>query len=165
MKTIARPQKAVLSLVLISVFCVGTSAWAKDKAFHATRHAVIRCASGAKIKVDIADTPKEREEGLMFRKKLPKDYGMLFVFPREDYFEFWMKNTWVNLDMVYIGWDKKITALYPNVAASTPKTKDEDVARVGGRAQYVLELPAGAAKRDHLAVGQDLRFKTKIPRT
>ena len=124
---------------------------------------MIRCVSGAKIKADIADTPKEREEGLMFRKKLPKNYGMLFVFPREDYFEFWMKNTWVNLDMVYIGWDKKITALYPNVAASTPKTADADVARVGGRAQYVLELPAGAAKRDHLSVGQSLKFKVKIP--
>ncbi len=158
-------KKSFLVFSLAVVGCVEASAFAKDgQAFHATRHAVIRCLSGAKIKADIADTPKEREEGLMFRKKLPKNYGMLFVFPKEDYFEFWMKNTWVNLDMVYIGWDKKITALYPNVAASTPKTKDSDVARVGGQAQYVLELPAGAAKRDHLSVGQSLKFKVKIPR-
>lgn len=133
--------------------------------FHALHKTAIHFLSGKKIMADIANTPKERERGLMFRKTLPKKYGMLFVFPRADYFEFWMKNTWVDLDMVYIGKDKKITAIYPNVAASTPRTPDEDVARVGAGGQYVLELPSGAARRDGLKVGQSVKFKAKIPKT
>ncbi len=132
--------------------------------FHATHKTLMRCASGEKIVADIAETPKEREEGLMFRKNLPKNYGMLFVFPKEDFFEFWMKNTWVNLDMVFIGKDKKITAIYSNVKASTPQTTDAEVARAGGTGQYVLELPGGAAKRDHLKIGQKLEFKARIPK-
>lgn len=129
----------------------------------AARQIALRFPSGKKILVDVADTPESREVGLMFRKKLPKNYGMLFVFPHEQGLEFWMKNTWASLDIIYIGVDKKITRVHGRVKASTEKTTDAEVARVGGRGQYVLELPAGTAERLKLKEGQSLRFEVRIP--
>lgn len=118
---------------------------------------------GRSIQVDVASIPAQREHGLMFRKSLPKDYGMLFVFSFEDMSSFWMKNTFVSLDIVFIGKDKRITAIHERVKPSREKTPDSRVARVSGRAQYVLELPAGQAKARGLKPGRELGFSVKIP--
>lgn len=118
---------------------------------------------GVTIRADVVDTPSERERGLMFRRKLPKDYGMLFVFPSQLPMSFWMKNTLIPLDMIFVGADKKITVIHRDVKASTLETPDSDVARAGGVAQYVLELPAGAAARRKLAPGDRLKFDVSIP--
>ena len=77
--------------------------------------------------------------------------------------QFWMKNTLVSLDIIFIGADKKITAVRDRLSASSERTPDADVARAGGLAQYVLELPAGAAARRKLAAGQTLSFDVAIP--
>ncbi|MCX5794173.1 MAG: DUF192 domain-containing protein [Elusimicrobia bacterium] len=128
------------------------------------RHADLRFASGRQITVDVVDTPAGRETGLMYRKSLPRDYGMLFVFPIEiGNMTFWMKNTWVSLDIVFIGADHRITRIHERVPPSTAKTTDEEVARARGPAQYVLELPAGAARRYKLKVGQPLDFAVPVP--
>ena len=118
---------------------------------------------GAAITVDVADTPATRERGLMFRKRLPRDYGMLFAFPREMPLTFWMKNTFVPLDMVFITAEKKISRVHRRVRASTAKTTDAEVARAGGVGQWVLELPAGAADRRKLELGQTLEFDVPVP--
>ena len=118
---------------------------------------------GKTIQADVVDTPAARERGLMDRRKLDPDYGMLFVFPREMPLNFWMKNTWVPLDMVFIGADKKVTVVHENVPASTPKMTEDQYARRGGKGLYVLELPAGAARRRKLKAGQALKFETPIP--
>lgn len=118
---------------------------------------------GKTIQVDVVDDPRTREIGLMCRTGLPKDYGMLFVFPGESQFTFWMKNTLVSLDMVWIGADKRITALRERMKESTVDTPDFAVARASGEGQYVLELPAGAAARHHLKPGDKLSFKTPVP--
>ena len=130
----------------------------------APRHGSVRFASGRRIMVDVVNTPAGREKGLMFRKSLPKDYGMLFVFPAEMGLTFWMKNTWVSLDIVFIGADKRITRVHERVRPSTEKTADDEIARVGGSAQYVLELPAGAARRYKLKPGQVLDFEAAAAR-
>lgn len=119
---------------------------------------------GKVIIVDVVDTPLARERGLMFRKSLPKDYGMLFVFERQGGMQFWMKNTWTSLDIVFIDKEKRITAVHHRVRPSTAATRDEDVARAGGLAQYVLELPAGDAKRHKLKAGRELKFEVAVPR-
>jgi uncharacterized protein len=117
----------------------------------------------AVIFADVADTPENREIGLMFRRELPKDYGMLFVFPVEQALQFWMKNTLVDLDMVWISADKKITGIHRDVPKSRADTPDEAVARRTGAGKYVLELPAGAALRHKLQVGDRLQFEWKDP--
>lgn len=118
---------------------------------------------GGAITVDVADTPSTREIGLMCRKSLPKDYGMLFVFPMEMGLGFWMKNTLVPLDLLWIGADKRVAHIAPRLKASRLDTPEHKIARAGGRGQYVLELPAGDAKRRKLKVGDRLDFDVAIP--
>lgn len=118
---------------------------------------------GKSIQADVVDDPRTREIGLMCRTALPKDYGMLFVFPGESDFTFWMKNTLVSLDILWIGADKKITVIRDHMKQSTVDTPDLAVARASGTGQYVLELPAGAAARHHLKPGDQLSFKTAVP--
>ncbi len=130
----------------------------------ALRRVPVRFGSGARIMAEVADSPQSRERGLMFRKTLARDYGMLFVFPDEQDRRFWMKNTWVSLDIVFIGVDKRIRVICAGVKPSTPQTTEAEVARVGGPAQFVLELPAGGAKRYKLKEGRKLDFQVDIPK-
>ena len=163
-------MKRILTVVIAAgVLAAGTripaaaSGAAADAPQKVSRYASLRFASGRKIRADVVDSPATREQGLMFRRNLPKNYGMLFVFPGEDAKVFWMKNTWVSLDIVFIGADQRITRIHARVRPSTEKTTDEEVARVRGPAQYVLELPAGAARRYKLKVGQPLDFSVPVP--
>jgi len=163
-----RRRRLILAVLAASALCAGPSAAARAAAAasapqQASRHAALRFVSGRKITVDLVDTPAEREKGLMFRRSLPKDYGMLFVFPMEMDMTFWMKNTWVSLDIVFIGADHRVTRIHERVRPSTAQTTDEAVARARGPAQYVLELPAGAARRYRLKIGQPLEFAVPIP--
>ena len=152
--------------LFLALALIGAAGWSfaapSQKAQHLKR-TLLYFPNGKKISVSVADTPREREIGLMYRKTLPKNYGMLFVFPQKDAMEFWMKNTLTSLDIVYIGSGKEITRIYSKVKASTLKTPDAKVARVWGVGQYVLELPAGTAEREHFKIGQKFRFKAKIP--
>jgi uncharacterized membrane protein (UPF0127 family) len=130
---------------------------------HIQKKARLGLPGGKSITVDVADAPDTRETGLMCVKKLPKDYGMLFVFPNEMGLGFWMKHTLVSLDILWIGADKKLTNIAPRLKASKVDTPDDKVARAGGRGQYVLELAAGEAKRRGLKVGDALDFDVAIP--
>ncbi|MBI3550761.1 MAG: DUF192 domain-containing protein [Elusimicrobia bacterium] len=118
---------------------------------------------GSSIAVELALTPQTREYGLMNRTSLPPDYGMLFVFAEEAPIHFWMKNTLVDLDMIFIGRDKRITAVFKDVPRSAPDTPEANLARRGALAQYVLELPAGASARRKLERGQALAFDIPSP--
>lgn len=133
------------------------------RALKASKHTELVLPDGFVVHADVVDTPLDRERGLMYRRKLAKDYGMLFVFPREMPMQFWMKNTLVSLDMLFIGADKKITRVHERVKASTEQTPDDEVARAGGPALYVLELPAGTAAKHKLKAGQELKFDVLIP--
>ena len=120
----------------------------------------LKFPNGKTIRVDLALTPREQEIGLMFRTSLPKNYGMLFVFPFEQRLNFWMKNTWTDLDMIFISQDKKINAIYTNVPRSYPETPESAVARRSADGQYVLELPAGESSKLALKKGDRLSFRS-----
>ncbi|MBI4386878.1 MAG: DUF192 domain-containing protein [Elusimicrobia bacterium] len=130
---------------------------------HKLPTASLRFPDGKTITVDVARTPKTREIGLMFRDSLPADYGMLFVFSNEGGMQFWMKNTWVDLDMLFIDGKKRVTVIHENVPRSSPDTPEPNIARRGGVGQYVLELPAGAASKYGLKAGRALFFDVAIP--
>lgn len=119
---------------------------------------------GSRIRAEVVDTPASRQTGLMFREKLPKDYGMLFVFPFEGPMQFWMKNTLVSLDIVFIRADKTVSALHERVPSTRPDTPEEQIPRVGGLAQFVLELPAGTARMRSVKKGARLKFDAEIPK-
>jgi uncharacterized membrane protein (UPF0127 family) len=112
--------------------------------------------SGSSVTAELAVSEAERARGLMFREKLLPDQGMLFVFEKEGAYAFWMKNTLIPLDMLWLDRDRQIVQIERNV----PPCKADPCPSYGGARPglYVLELPAGAADRFGLKVTDRLEF-------
>ena len=115
---------------------------------------VIHSAGGAvTVPVEIADTPDRRATGLMYRRDVAPDAGMLFLFAQASPQKFWMKNTPLPLDMIFIGPTAKIVGIVADTKPFTtnPLGPDEP-------SQYVLEVNAGFAAKHGLAVGDQVEF-------
>ena len=104
-----------------------------------------------KINVELAKTQQEIIKGLMYREHLDKDSGMLFVFPDEDYRSFWMKNTLIPLDMIFIAGNGTIVDINKNFQPC--KTDYCPSYRSKERAMYVLEVNAGFAEENNINEG------------
>ena len=100
-----------------------------------------------KFEIEVAHTDKQREIGLMFRDSMPANHGMLFVFDDAQVRAFWMKNTRIPLDIIYIGPDKRVVSIKQMEAFDLRPTSSEKPA------QYALELNQGAAKDAGVSVG------------
>ena len=105
------------------------------------------------LRLAVADDGLSREAGLMCVLRLRPQHGMVFVFSRDSVWEFWMKNTIVPLDMVWIRADGTVSTVAASVPAVTRVTPDTSVPRRRGRGTYVVELTAGEAARDGLVAG------------
>lgn len=119
----------------------------------ATGELTIEAVSGRhRFTIELAATPAERAQGLMFRESMPEDHGMLFDFETEQPVAFWMKNTPLPLDMLFI--DK--TGTIVRIAAdTTPYSETPVPSRQPVRA--VLELHAGTAARLGITPGAKVR--------
>ena len=106
------------------------------------------------FQVEVADTPAKRTMGLQYRKELGSDRGMIFLFPSEAPQSFWMKNTPIPLDMIFINRERKIVGI---VEQTVPFSLDSR--SVGVPSQFVLEINGGLAKRHGLQVGDSVRFQ------
>ena len=106
------------------------------------------------VTAEIADTPELRQRGLMHRRSLPADHGMLFIFPRPQPLSFWMRNTYISLDIMYFASDGR----WVNTRAHTPPLS-ETPQPSRGAAQFVLEMVAGSGRR--LGVGRGSRLVVK----
>jgi len=117
--------------------------------------------SGAEYSVELALTPEDQAQGLMFRESLPERHGMLFVFAETAPHHFWMKNTMIPLDMVWLDGSGKVLF----VSADTPPCKADPCPTYGpdGPAQSVLEIAGGKAKAEGVTVGTTLGLE-EIPR-
>jgi uncharacterized protein len=113
-------------------------------------------APRADLTLEVARTEAQREYGLMNRTEIPPHTGMVFVFDADGPIQFWMKNTLVPLDMIFIGADGTVRKIYANVAIASPATPDEAIPREGGDAKYVIELRAGEAAQDGIVEGRRL---------
>lgn len=113
---------------------------------------------GFVVRAELALTPEAQSKGLMFRRELPPDRGMLFVFPRQELKAFWMKNTFIDLDMVFLDADLKVLRVFHRVHRSSPGQTDSEVARASAPAACVLELPAGAAQAHRVRAGLKLKI-------
>lgn len=101
-----------------------------------------------RFQVEVADSPQERGYGLMCRRSLAPDRGMLFLFERAEPQAFWMRNTLIPLDIIYIGQDGRVVSIVRNA-----QPLDERGLPSGGPAKYVLELAAGRAAQIGLLPG------------
>jgi uncharacterized membrane protein (UPF0127 family) len=107
----------------------------------------------ARIYLEVADTPQEREQGLMNRTSLAPDHGMLFVFEKPARYSFWMKNTLIPLDLLFIDSGLTIVDIKPNTTPLdlTPVTADSE-------SLYALEVNAGFCESHEIKEGDDVRF-------
>jgi uncharacterized membrane protein (UPF0127 family) len=117
----------------------------------------LKLPSGKALQVEVMANDTDRAMGLMFRKSLPLDRGLLFVFPASGQYPFWMKNCRFPIDIVWLDEDRKVVY----VAANVPPCKDDPCPSYGGmqRARYVLEVNAGQAEREKVKRGSVLEFK------
>jgi len=103
------------------------------------------------VQAELARTPEEREQGLMFREDLPKGRGMLFVFPDTQTRSFWMKDTFIPLDIAYLDSELRIVdikAMEPRTLESHPSAKP---------AMFALEVPLGWFQEVGIQVGAQAR--------
>jgi uncharacterized protein len=106
-----------------------------------------------KINIQIADTDFDRQLGLMFRKSMEQNQGMLFIFPEESIQSFWMRNTYISLDMIFISANKKIITIHKN----TTPLSDQSY-RSTGPAKYVLEVDSGYTNRNRISIGDKVNW-------
>jgi uncharacterized protein len=110
------------------------------------------------FQVEVADTPAKRELGLQYRRDLAVDRGMIFLFPAESEHSFWMKNTPIPLDMIFISKDRKIVGI---VEQAVPFSTDSR--SVPGSSQFVLEINGGLSKRYGIKAGDSVGFHGLSP--
>ena len=113
---------------------------------------------GEHVRVDIADTQLLRERGLSGRTRLIPRTGMLFVFPTDGHYAFWMKDMSFSIDMLWLASDGTIVGYFENVAPETyPKSFAPE-----GIARYVLELPGGYVLAHGVKVGDAVGLSLKF---
>ena len=136
----------------------GAAARPPDKVREAWR-AEVRFPNGRLIAAEIADTPDRWERGYMFRREVRDGEGMVFLFPEPAFRPFWMKNTLVPLDIIWLDEDRSIL----HIEASTPPCKADPCPSYGPlrKASIVLEVRAGTAAAGGLKAGD--RLQISIP--
>jgi uncharacterized protein len=106
------------------------------------------------FRLELAITPDEHQRGLMYRKSLDADAGMLFISEREQSHVFWMKNTLIPLDMIFIGANRRIVGIVQNAEPQTLSPR-----QVGAPSQYVLEIGGGLSASLGIRSGQLVELK------
>lgn len=106
-----------------------------------------------KIDIEIADNNSERMQGLMYRKSMDEAKGMLFVFPEEGEQGFWMKNTIISLDLMYVNKNKEIVKIHKNTVPFSEKNIPSEKP-----AMYVVETIAGFTDKYGIKEGDKIEF-------
>jgi hypothetical protein len=105
------------------------------------------------IKVEIAETAIEQNRGLQLRKSLPENTGMLFIYEHEQPLAFWMKDTYIPLDIIYINESLEIVSIIEN---ATPL--NETPLPSTAPAKYVVEVAAGFCAANNITLGDKIKF-------
>ncbi len=108
--------------------------------------------------IEIADDPREQAKGLMFRRHLAKDSGMLFVYSAPQHTAFWMKNTLIPLDMLFIDDTGRIKRIAQNA-----RPLDETPIDGGAGVKLVLEINGGLSKKTGITIGDQIRHLSISP--
>jgi len=111
-----------------------------------------------KIRAEITDTLIKRTKGLMFKKTLPENEGMLFIFDNEGYHSFWMMNMSFPIDIIWIDEEMKVVDIVKNaqpckLSCSTYRPKEKAI--------YVLEVNANFTQKHGVKIGSSLQFELK----
>ncbi len=139
-------------VVLAFAFLSWSPASAEDAAALDTLHIVKQNGEEILFHIETARTPEEQAKGLMFREHLPEKQGMLFIFPIERQAAFWMRNTLIPLDMIFIKSDGVIESIHANA-----RPHDETPIPSQGPVKAVLEVNGGIAEKFNITAGDRVR--------
>jgi uncharacterized protein len=106
------------------------------------------------FEVEIADTPVKRELGFQYRRELAANHGMIFLFSAEAEHPFWMKNTPISLDMLFINNDRKIVGIVEEAVPFSLESRS-----VPAPSRFVLEINGGLSRRYGFKPGDSVRFE------
>lgn len=123
--------------------CLVPSAWAAENSLTLTT-----ATGDYSFTVEVVDTPESRAQGLMYVTELADDAGMLFDFKEERPVSFWMRNTFIPLDMIFVGADGIVKNVHVNARPHDPTSIPSD-----GPVQFVLEIPGGRSFEIGLKAG------------
>jgi hypothetical protein len=136
-----QPRARIVVAALLALVCACSGPGGPRARIH-TADGIVEVA------LEVAATPEALRRGLMYRRELSDGHGMLFVFPREEDHLFWMKNTLIALDMLFIAGDGRIVGIRANTTPLSTETVG-----VGRPSRWVLEVPGGWAARRGIAAG------------
>jgi uncharacterized membrane protein (UPF0127 family) len=108
--------------------------------------------------VEVAATEAQRRKGLMYRREMAEDHGMLFLFTEEEVQSFWMKNTILSLDMVFVSKDWEIVGILDRVPP-----QNEAPRKVDGVSQFVIEFGGGVMKKFGVEAGDKVLVDGTLP--
>jgi len=146
-------KSLIISLLLLTAILPWKSALSEKLPPHRT----VIFPSGTKINAEVADTPRAREVGLMFRDSLPSGGGMLFVFEKPAPYLFWMKNCKFPIDIIWFNEQKEVIF----ISEKTPPCKADPCPNYGPldkNALYVIEVASGFVEKEKLKLGMKVRF-------
>jgi len=115
------------------------------------------CFPSSCFRVEVARTPTHQERGLMFRYSLSENQGMLFVFDNSGDYPFWMHNTFIALDIIWLDETKKVVFMEENAQPCPAQGDCPDIDPLQN-AKYVLEVNAGTAEKIGLKVGDVIQI-------
>jgi len=138
-----------LTIFILLVLALPGHCWAQD--FKKV------CFQNVCVESQIADSNAERTQGLMFRDKLEEKQAMLFIFPEEDKYSFWMKNMRFALDIIWIDSNKKIVDIKKDIPPCNSNICESFIPQV--KAKYVLEVNSGFTDKYRINLGDNVRFQ------
>ena len=138
------------------ILALGVNAVAAATPSPAPLPVVVIAAPNAQLHLEVARTESQREYGLMNRTKLAPHTGMIFTFSADGDLAFWMKDTLIPLDMIFIAPNGVVNKVYANVPVVPITLNDDRIPREVAHGKYVIELAAGEAAKDGIAEGVKL---------
>ena len=111
------------------------------------------------VALEVASTDGERMKGLMYRREMGRDQGMIFIFPRTEIHSFWMKNTYLSLDMIFLDESLSVVGVLDHVPPL-----NEQARSVGKAGRYVIELNAGRAAELKIVPGTQAKPLSILPK-
>lgn len=144
-------RKIILIAFLSAVLAISIAVLAKNKKMNQV------CFGKNCFDVELATTVAEMSRGLMFRKSLAPNKGMLFIFEKEKNYPFWMKNTLIPLDIIWINENKETVFISEN---SQPCQEESPCLSIypDKNAKYILEINGGLAEKIGLKIGDKMNF-------
>jgi len=156
-------RQALLVLFIVSAFLAGIAVlhhWVTHREFYVAYFEHPDGSKSSKYLLEVVATEPDRQRGLMFRQPedFPANRGMLFVFPDSDIRRFWMRNTYISLDMIFMDEDMRVVGIVHEAPILT--TDQQSVDRLS---MYVLEVLAGQARAQSIDLGSRLHVEGSLP--